>query len=147
MRFMPHVRHRGPIASGLAVVALFALFALVVVAIPACSKKGNPAAPLDGGVGTPPPPPGPTESFDSGILSSGSFSHTFANAGDFGYHCVLHGTATTGMRGSVHVAMGQPASASVSVANFSFTPPTANIAPGGTVTWVWGGTSHSVTTP
>lgn len=143
MRFPPH--RRLPIAPGLALLALIALVSSLAIVIPACSKSSsNPYAPMAGGGGA---PPGPTESFDSGVISTGSFSHTFANAGDFGYHCTLHGTATSGMRGSVHVATGLPATATVSVANFSFTPTPANIGPGGTVTWVWGGTSHSVTTP
>jgi plastocyanin len=35
----------------------------------------------------------------------------------------------------------------VNVVNFSFSPSPANIAPGGTVTWVWASGPHSVTTP
>lgn len=147
MRSTPRVHVRVPIASRLAVLALIVLVASFAIAIPACSKKGggNPYAPNS--MTPSPPPPGPTESFDSGVLSSGSFSHTFANAGDFGYHCVIHGSATGGMRGSVHVAPGQPTTATVNVVNFSFSPSPANIAPGGTVTWVWASGPHSVTTP
>ncbi len=39
----------------------------------------------------------------SGIQSAGSFSKTFAAAGSYGYHCSIHGTATSGMRGTVKV--------------------------------------------
>lgn len=35
--------------------------------------------------------------------SNGSYSRTFATAGTYGYHCTIHGTATTGMRGAVTV--------------------------------------------
>src|SRR4051812_33720059 len=36
--------------------------------------------------------PDQTEKFASKQQSSGSFSHTFAKAGKFGYHCELHPT-------------------------------------------------------
>ena len=39
----------------------------------------------------------------SGIRSSGSFAKTFAAAGSYAYHCSIHGTATSGMRGSIIV--------------------------------------------
>lgn len=35
--------------------------------------------------------------------SSGTFSSTFANAGTYSYHCSIHGSATTGMRGTITV--------------------------------------------
>jgi plastocyanin len=45
--------------------------------------------------------------FDDGAHSAtqdhGTFSRTFATAGTYSYHCTLHGTATTGMRGSITV--------------------------------------------
>lgn len=39
----------------------------------------------------------------SGVQSSGSFSKTFAAAGTYGYHCSIHGTATSGMHGTIKV--------------------------------------------
>jgi plastocyanin len=34
--------------------------------------------------------------WDSGVRSSGTFSHTFAAAGTFPYFCTVHGSAMTG---------------------------------------------------
>ena len=45
---------------------------------------------------------------DSGNLSSGTYERTFATAGTFPYHCTLHGTATSGMRGVVTVTAPAP---------------------------------------
>ena len=45
--------------------------------------------------------------------SSGSVTRTFSTPGTFNYHCTIHGTATSGMRGTVVV---QPASAQGQVA-------------------------------
>ncbi len=46
--------------------------------------------------------------FDDGQASedqsSGTYERTFAAPGSFPYHCTIHGTATTGMRGVVTVA-------------------------------------------
>ena len=39
----------------------------------------------------------------SGAQSSGSFSSQFATAGTYGYHCSIHGTATSGMHGTITV--------------------------------------------
>ena len=39
----------------------------------------------------------------SGVESSGSFSSRFATAGTYTYHCSIHGTATSGMRGTITV--------------------------------------------
>lgn len=39
----------------------------------------------------------------SGVQSSGSFTSKFTNAGSYSYHCSIHGTATSGMRGTVTV--------------------------------------------
>ena len=40
----------------------------------------------------------------SGNQASGTYERTFAAAGTYPYHCTIHGTATTGMRGAVTVA-------------------------------------------
>jgi plastocyanin len=38
----------------------------------------------------------PDGTFDSGVRSSGSFSHTFSSAGTFPYYCTVHGSMMTG---------------------------------------------------
>ena len=42
----------------------------------------------------------------SGDRSSGTFQRTFATVGAYPYHCTIHGTATSGMRGLVTVLEG-----------------------------------------
>lgn len=42
----------------------------------------------------------------SGNKSDGTYERTFATAGTYPYHCTIHGSATSGMRGSVTVAAG-----------------------------------------
>jgi len=50
------------------------------------------------------------EVWDSGILSSGTFSHTFTTVGDWPYYCSLHSfPGGTVMNGVVHVAAPAPA--------------------------------------
>ena len=39
----------------------------------------------------------------SGNKSDGTYERTFATAGSYPYHCTIHGSATSGMRGSVTV--------------------------------------------
>jgi plastocyanin len=39
----------------------------------------------------------------SGVQSQGTFAQTFAAAGSYGYHCSIHGTATSGMHGTITV--------------------------------------------
>jgi plastocyanin len=78
------------------------------------------------------------------IANGGTYSHTFANAGTYNYSCTIHGTS---MSGTVIVAVGQPASASVSIMNNSYSPPSVSISPGGTVTWTNNGSTHTVTSP
>jgi len=49
------------------------------------------------------------EVWNSGIKSSGSFSHTFTNAGNWPYYCSIHSSPTgTAMNGVVHVASPAP---------------------------------------
>ena len=145
MRFLSPTDRRFPIRY---LIPLAALVLLGALAFAGCSKK--PTAPYGttgstggGGGGT----GGTTESFDSGLFSSGEFVHTFANSGDFGYHCVLHGTPTSGMRGTVHVVAGAADSPSVAVGSNFYNPATVSVKPGGYVKWVASGSTHSVTTP
>jgi len=79
----------------------------------------------------------------SGTLGKGAtYAHTFDCPGTYPYHCGFHPT----MRGTVIVAAGEPVSASVNIQGFSFNPPTARVAPGGTVTWTNNDdTPHTVT--
>ena len=47
---------------------------------------------------------GPGATYDSGnIAYGGAYTHTFATAGTYGYYCKIHGTPTTGMRGTIVV--------------------------------------------
>lgn len=43
---------------------------------------------------------------NSATQSEGTFSKTFSAAGDYPYYCTIHGTPTSGMRGSVTVGEG-----------------------------------------
>ncbi len=88
--------------------------------------------------------PGPaTKELNSGnIVNGGTYVHTFATAGTYDYHCTIHGIT---MSGSVTVVPGSAASAGVSIENNFYTPPTAQVAPGGTVTWNNAGSTHTVT--
>jgi plastocyanin len=45
---------------------------------------------------------------ESGDKSSGTYQRTFATVGSFPYHCTIHGTATSGMRGVVTVSASPP---------------------------------------
>ena len=92
----------------------------------------------NGGVTTP-----VARELDSGNIAGGSaYVHTFANAGTFGYHCTIHGT---GMAGTVTVVAGGAASAAVAIGNNFYNPASVSVAPGGTVTWTNGGSTHTVT--
>jgi plastocyanin len=49
------------------------------------------------------------EVWDSGILSSGTFSHTFNTVGSYPYYCILHGSpGGIGMSGVVNVLSSTP---------------------------------------
>ncbi len=87
--------------------------------------------------------PPPTKELDSGTLANGGvYMHTFANAGTYNYHCTIHGLT---MAGSVSVASGPTANASVSIGNNFYNPPSVSVAPNGTVTWTNNGVPHTVT--
>ena len=52
------------------------------------------------------------EVWNSGLLSNGTFSHTFATAGDWPYYCSLHSSpGGTAMNGVVHVTAAPAAAA------------------------------------
>jgi len=123
-----------PVATG--------LVALALLAGPGCSKSNSPTQPGGGGGGV--------ESFSSGNFNNGTltttFVHTFNTAGDYGYYCTIHGTPTSGMRGTVHVDAAAPDSVVVSILSLSFSPTPANVKPGGYVHWIaTTGTTHNVT--
>jgi plastocyanin len=81
---------------------------------------------------------------DSGDFGpGGSFQHTFAVAGTYGYHCIHHSPMT----GSVVVSDNAPGTtASVSITSSVMAFPPATVKPGGTVTWTNNsGLVHTVT--
>ena len=53
--------------------------------------QGNIGHSVTGGIS-----PNPNGSFDSGVLSMGTFSHKFDTEGTFKYYCRVHGAAMTG---------------------------------------------------
>ena len=105
-------------------VALLALAALVS----SCNDK------------TTNPTNNPPLELNSGDIASGTnFSHTFLNAGTYNYHCVHHS-----MSGSVIVSTG-PATATVTIADNSYSPASVTVGVNATVTWHNTGTIHTVT--
>ena len=50
-----------------------------------------------------------TEVWDSGLMSTGSFSHTFTHSGTFNYFCTLHGAAAM----SANVIVNAPVTTAV----------------------------------
>jgi len=58
------------------------------------------------------------EAFDSGSLSAGSFSHTFAAAGTFSYLCIWH----AGMTGKITVVAAAPGPAAATTTPAASTP-------------------------
>jgi plastocyanin len=123
------------------------LFASLVflLGIAACSKSSSPTNPYGGGGGG---GGGAGSQFNFGPFAIGqSVTFTFANAGTFPYHCVVH--ANMGMRGSVQVDAAGADSATVQIAasGFTFSPAAAHIKAGGHVRWVNASnlTNHTVT--
>jgi len=48
--------------------------------------------------------PGSADTYNSGnVAGSGTFSHTFNTVGTYDYYCTIHGTPTSGMRGTLVV--------------------------------------------
>lgn len=43
------------------------------------------------------------ETFNQSVAGSGSFTHQFNSAGTYNYHCMIHGSAGTGMHGTITV--------------------------------------------
>jgi len=122
-------RHSRLIATGL----------ILSCVLTACSKGGG------GGNPTGIPPGGGRELNSGSIGAGGTFPHTFGTAGSFPYHCEFHSP----MAGSVTVSPGAPATASVSIVNSTstgFSPASATVGVGGTVTWTnKHNTPHTVT--
>jgi len=81
----------------------------------------------------------PNGNWDSGIHSSGTFTHTFAAAGTVSYYCVVHGAM---MQGTIVVQQGQ----ALPTANFTFQPAAPTIGTnvnftdtsgGSPTSWAW----------
>ncbi len=110
--------------------------AAVLTLAASCNTSPTNAPPPPGGGGT-------VKELDSGnIPNGGVYSHTFAGAGTFHYHCTIHGT---GMAGQVIVVNGAADSALVTIANNTYTPDVASVRPGGSVRWINSGSTHTVT--
>jgi plastocyanin len=111
------------------------ILAAFLVLIAACSKSNSPTSPYGGGGGG--GGGGPGTLFNLGPFAIGqSIRHDFANAGNFGYHCITH--QAMGMVGTVQVDGTGADSLVVQVGagGFVFAPGTAHIKPGGYVRWV-----------
>ena len=68
------------------------------------------------------------EAWDSGLMVTGTFSHTFTNVGDWPYYCTLHSfPGGTAMNGVVHVSAVLPPAPTLSDVN-----PTSGPTAGGT---------------
>lgn len=112
------------------------LSSCLIALAPGCSKKSNPTQP---GGSTPADP------FNSGVFSSGVFVHTFTADGTYGYFCSIHGSASSGMRGTIQVAAGMAESSEVTVTDNQFIPSAQHVRPGGYIKWIATGGSHTVT--
>ncbi len=47
--------------------------------------------------------PGSAEVFDASVAGGANFAHTFSTPGTYTYYCKIHGTPTSGMRGTIVV--------------------------------------------
>jgi len=121
---------------------------LLLLSLAACSKSSSPTDPYGGGGGGGGGGGTSGSQFNLGPFALGqSATHTFATAGTFPYHCIVH--ANMGMRGTVQVDATGADSLLVQIAagGFSFTPTTAHVKPGAHVRWVNASnlTNHTVT--
>lgn len=112
-----------------------AVFVLVALLSVGCGDDDEPNRPPSGG--------GTLELNSQNLVNGGVYAHTMpATLTTYNYHCKFHGAMT----GSVIVATGGAASASVSITDNAFNPTTVTVGPGGVVTWTNNGSStHTVT--
>lgn len=88
--------------------------------------------------------PPPTLELNSPTLSNGGvYTHTFANAGTFPYHCHIH----PAMTGSITVDPNSAVTTlSIGITDNAFTPSTTTVKTGAVVTWTNNGSNpHTVT--
>lgn len=116
---------------------------LLVAAVTSCNSSNAPTAPGGGGGGNGGGGGGAAELNSGTIGPNGTYTHRFATAGSFGYHCIFH----TPMTGTVQVSAAAADSvANVSITSSTTTFPGASVRPGGTVTWTNNtGLDHTVT--
>ena len=88
---------KSPMSKSHALVPLAFAVCLLAAWLVACNKKDNPVSP---------PPPGELNGSLAG--GGGTFSHTFASAGTFNYHCSIHPSCTSLAGSIVVVAPGTP---------------------------------------
>jgi plastocyanin len=117
--------------------AVLLTLSLLVTAALVTSCSDNTTSPIGGGGGV--------KELDSGNLPTGRvFTHTFAGLGTFNYSCTIHGPT---MAGQVIVVNGAADSAFVAIGDNFYNPTPVSVKPGGTVRWLNGGTTHTVTSP
>ncbi|HKW13623.1 MAG TPA: plastocyanin/azurin family copper-binding protein [Candidatus Krumholzibacteria bacterium] len=139
--YAAHRRHPAAAPGKAWIPVLMLSVALVALA---CGSSGggygNPTNPGGGGGGG----GGGTKELNSGNIAPGaSFSHTFATAGSFAYHCNFHSV----MKGTVTVSASAPSSdVQVNITSSSAPFPGATVKTGGKVTWKNNtGMTHTVT--
>jgi plastocyanin len=112
------------------------LAAAILAAAGACGSSSNSTTPAAGGGAAP-------ELNSGSIATTVTFSHTFANAGVFPYHCAIHPTMMTG---TVTVNSGGTANDTTITIAASVNFPAVTIQPGHTVHWHnTSGITHTVT--